>query len=573
MELRIPMRDGVRLSATAWRPAAEGRYPIILIRSPYPRTCCTIPPLAAFYVEHGYAVVSQDVRGRGDSEGQFGFWFQEVDDGYDTIEWLAAQPWSNGRVGMMGPSYPGFAQWLAARAHPPHLVCIVPTSAGGDYFRDFPYMGGAFMEWQALSWVDSMTPRPASDAAAHHEIDIRAMVKYQPLATADSALAGRPLPLYQELLAHPTLDAYWQRIAFAPADFARIDLPALHVTGWYDWAQGSEISLWQGMRRASPAADRQFLLVGAWTHEGAFFGGSTGGANKVGVWDLPPQAILDMKAEHLAFFDRYLKQDANAPLMPRVRLFVTGAEEWRTFDDYPVPGTQTRRLYLHSGGHANSAAGDGALSWQKPAREKPDRYTFDPKPQDERQAWIADPEVERSPKEARPDVLVYTGPVLTAPLAVVGRPQAELFVASDARDTDFVVSLLDVQPDGRVRVLAAFPGVIRARYRHGMDHEILLTPGKPERLRIPLADVAHRFLPGHRIRVEITSVPAPMTNVNSNTGHPIATDTEWRAARQTIFHHRPRASHLILPVLEEPARPRPASGPASAAGPPRGTAW
>ncbi|HEV7786021.1 MAG TPA: CocE/NonD family hydrolase, partial [Thermoanaerobaculia bacterium] len=415
LELRIPMRDGIKLSATVWRPAGAGRVPIILIRSPYPRTCCTIPALAAFYVENGYAVVSQDVRGRGDSEGQFGFWFQEVDDGYDTIEWLAAQPWSNGRIGMMGASYPGGAQWLAARAHPPHLTCIVPTSTGGDYFRDFPYMGGAFMEWQALSWVDSMTPRPPAEAAGKHDIDIQAMIDYRPLATADKALTGRTLPLYQDLLAHSTLDDYWKRITFEPAILAHLDLPVLHVTGWYDWAQGSELFLWNGMRRFSPAADRQTLIVGAWTHEYAFFGG----ASKVGIWDVPPQAILDMKAVHLAFFNRYLKLDASAAAMPRVRLFVTGADEWRTFDDYPVPGVKSRPFYLHSGGHANSASGDGTLSTKPPGKEKADQYSFDPNPKDKRQAWIADPEVERSPKEARSDVLIYTGPILAAPLEVI----------------------------------------------------------------------------------------------------------------------------------------------------------
>jgi putative CocE/NonD family hydrolase len=270
--LHVPMRDGVLLTGTEWRPTAVGRYPIILIRSPYPRTCCTIPQLAAYFVDHGYAVVSQDVRGRGDSGGAFGFWFQEVNDGYDTIEWLAAQPWTDGRVGMMGPSYPGFVQWLAARAHPSHLVCIVPTSGGGDYFRDFPYMGGAFMEYQALSWVSSMTPHPASTDS--RDIDIVAMPKYQPLVTADLALGGRKLPLYQELLAHHSWDSYWKRIAFEPENFAGIDLPVLHVTGWYDWAQGSEIFMWNGMRHSSPARNSQQLIVGPWTHEGTFFGGT-----------------------------------------------------------------------------------------------------------------------------------------------------------------------------------------------------------------------------------------------------------------------------------------------------------
>jgi putative CocE/NonD family hydrolase len=542
--LQVPIRDGVLLTATVWRPKTIGRYPIILIRSPYPRLCCTIPQLAGYFVDHGYAVVSQDVRGRGDSGGVFGFWFQEVNDGYDTIEWLAAQAWTNGRVGMMGPSYPGFTQWLAARAHPPHLVCIVPTSAGGDYFRDFPYMGGAFMEYQALSWVDSMTPRSAS--ASDHEIDIVAMPKYQPLETADLTLAARKLPLYQELLAHHSWDSYWKRIAFEPDTFAGIDLPALHITGWYDWAQGSEIFMWNGMRRSSPARNDQQLVIGAWTHDGAFFGGTA----KVGIWDIPQQAILDMKLEHLAFFDRYLKQDSKAPAKPRVRIFVTGADEWRTLEDYPIPTAEVRRMYLHSGGHANSAKGDGTLSWTVPTTEQPDQYEFIPNPRDWRHAWLADPEFDRGPMETRRiDLLTYTGPVLETPVEVIGRPIAELYFASDAPDTDVVVTILDIQPDGRARVLAEFPGVIRARYRHGIDHEEFLTPGKTELLQIPLADIAHRFLPGHRIRLEINSCAAPMMNINPNTGQSIASNVGWRVAHNTIFHQPDSASRLLLPVV------------------------
>jgi putative CocE/NonD family hydrolase len=236
--------------------------------------------------------------------------------------------------------------------------------------------------------------------------------------------------------------------------------------------------------------------------------------------------------------------------MPRVRLFVTGADEWRIVDDYPVSSARVRPLYLHSGGHANSSGGDGHVGWAAPVKEPSDAYTFDPVPPDGRQAWIADPEVERSSKEERSDVLAYTGPILDAPLDVIGRPQAELFVASNARDTDFVVSMLDVLPDGRVRVLAAFPGVLRARCRNGLTREALLKPGVPTRLRIPLADVAHRFLPGHRVRVEITSCGAPILDLNPNTGGPTATDTAAQPARQTIFHDRHRPSHVDLPVVD-----------------------
>jgi len=544
------MRDGTRLTASAWWPSEEsGRYPTILLRSPYTRTCCTIPNLATFYTKHGYALVSQEVRGRGDSEGKFGFWFQEVNDGYDTVEWLAAQPWSNGRVCIIGGSYLGSTAWLAARSHPPHLNCIAPASAGGEYFEHLPYLGGSFALWDMLTWINMMTPSSTPGG----KIDIKTMVAHRPLVTSDSAVVGRVLPLYRELLAHPTMDAYWKPISFEPADLTSIDLPVLHVTGTYDMASASVLSLWTKMRRFSPARDRQYLILGAWPHELTFFGGNPTADGKLEPpafenWGSAPQTVMDMRNVYLEFFDRHLKSDGDTKPIPRARVYVTGAEEWREYDDFPPQSVGYRALYLHSNGKANSAAGDGSATWIPPTKENPDRYVFDPRPES-KPSPIMDPEDERSSVETRSDILVYTSSVLDASLDVIGPVEAELYVSSDAPDTDFLVSLFDVYPDGRVRGIGAFPGVIRARYRKGFDKEVLMKPSKTERLHVKLAGVAHRFLPGHRLRVEISSSGTPLLSLNQNTGYPAGTDTEWRVAKQTIFHSARTPSHLLLPVV------------------------
>jgi putative CocE/NonD family hydrolase len=272
-----------------------------------------------------------------------------------------------------------------------------------------------------------------------------------------------------------------------------------------------------------------------------------GGDKKIGDFEFSGDSIYDLKALHLAFFDHFLKGSAPKFDFPRAHIYVTGSNKWRDEQEYPPATAQTRSLYLHSGGKANTLGGDGKLTWDAPADELQDRYTYYPEnPVPDGLGYGND----QRDIERRDDVLVYTSEALRDPVEIVGDVFVHAFASSDARDTDFFARLLDVYPDGRTLALGPrFFGVIRARYRNGREHTELLTPGKTEHYQIELFDIGHTFLPGHQIRVEITSSNAPSINPNSNTGNPVATDTDSRPAKQTIFHDRSAASYVALPII------------------------
>jgi uncharacterized protein len=546
-DVRSRMRDGVELSSDLWLPGSEGQYPLILLRTPYLKTSqpgeLNYSMLAKVFAERGYAVAVQDVRGRGDSDGTYGYYFQEGADGYDTIEWMAAQPWCNGRVGMMGPSYMGAAQWYAARHRPPHLVCIAPVVSPGDYFNELPCVGGAFLQYR-LQWCNSVAGRVPQTNVRDDEW--AAILKHRPLLSLDEEL-GRKLPLYRQWLEHDTLDEYWKPLLLSEADYRRIDIPALHIGGLFDIYLCGTLRYWQGMARYSPAANHQYLIVGPWDHVQAF----TGGARKMGELELSDDSLLDVLQLHLRFFDCYLKGSAIRFSAPRVRLYVTGCNQWRECDAYPVSAVQNRKLYLSSQGGANSALGDGRLVVTPPGDAPPDRYAYDPQDPIPLDAFAPGGiyAVDRRLLEQRDDVLVYTGEVQSKSLEVLGQVSVELYAASDVLDTDFTASILDVYPDGRAVALGAkVVGIIRARYRHSLHQTQLLTPGKIEKYRIDLGHIAHAFRPGHCIRIEISSSAAPWYHPNPNTGNPIATDIGSRVARQTIYHDAQRPSALLLPI-------------------------
>jgi putative CocE/NonD family hydrolase len=505
---RTPMRDGVNLSSDIWVPKEPGRYPTILVRTPYIKAegdvANLVTPLAMFYAQHGYVVVIQDTRGRGDSDGKFDFFFTEGHDGYDTIEWVAAQPWSNGKIGMLGVSYLGVVQWLAAREHPPHLVCIAPTAAAGRWLEELPYQGGAFELAWAIDWLNATSDRSGQGTNAAG-LDMKEILKHRPLLTVDEAF-GRRMPLYRQFLQHGTMDAYWKRIRFTEDDFRHLDIPALTITGWFDAGQPGALFYWSNMRAYSPAKDNQYLLVGPWTHIQTF----AGGERKLGGFEFSSDSIYDLKSLDLAFFDHFMKGGTSSFDFPRARIYVTGSNIWRDEPEYPPAAAKIRALYFHSRGHANTFDGDGRLSWEPAKRERPDHYTYLPDspvtPPDGDETGLDQRDIER-----RADVLVYTSGVLKEPIEIIGRILVHLFAASDARDTDFTARLLDVYPDGRaLRLGSRDVGIIRARYRNDLEHTELLTPGKTEHYRIELYDIAHAFLPGHRIRIEISSSYAPV---------------------------------------------------------------
>ncbi|MEZ4589220.1 MAG: CocE/NonD family hydrolase [Gemmatimonadales bacterium] len=544
----VPMRDGVRLSADLWLPDSTGRHPTIVLRTPYIKTPQFRRYGLAAYVRAGFAVMVQDTRGRGDSEGEFDFYFPEGRDGYDTIEWIARQPWSSGLVGMDGGSYLAGVQWLAARERPPSLACMVPTAPSGRIFDEVPYLGGAFRAEWALPWLNDVSGR-VSQGAQNAYVDWRRIATHSPLLTADDAF-GRRMPLYRAFLLHDTLDEYWSRIQLTDRDMARIDVPSLTVTGWFDGDQIGALYYWDLIERRGTLADRTRLIIGPWTHAMTYLGG----AERVGAFELGKEAIIDIQAERIAFFASCLRPGGPRFERPRVRVFVTGANRWVEADRYPLPEVRERALYLRSDGSANGGAGGGRLEWSAPGRERPDSFTYDPT----NPVPSMDVALDHRSVESRPDVLVYSSEPLTEPVDVVGRVFVELHASTDARDTDFTAKLLDVYPDGRSVLLGpAAAGVKRARYREGYERQVPLAPGSVERYRIELYDVGHRFLPGHRIRLQVSSSAFPFVDANRNTGLPVATDTTWTTARQTIWHDAERPSRILLPVLPpDPRLPR-----------------
>ncbi|MGP3536756.1 CocE/NonD family hydrolase [Microbacterium sp. RD1] len=557
--LRTPMRDGVDLVADLFLPDGEGPHPCVLVRTPYGRRFTGmgmgLDRQARFFAANGYAVVLQDVRGRGDSEGTFRFFANEGEDGFDTIEWLAAQSWCDGRVGMLGTSYVATSQWLAARERPPHLVCIIPTSAAGRYPDELPFQGGALLlEWAAM-WEGVMTAelRPGQPGPTREQL-----LSLRPLS-ALSQMMGGPTPAFDEFIAHPVVDDYWRRIRFSDEDFAGLVIPSLHILGSFDEDQPGALTYWRGMQRHSPARDHQFLVWGPWNHAHT----SQGGETSIGDFEFTDDSVVDLDQLHLAFFDRYLAESSSTFNAPPVRIYVTGSNSWREEVTFPLTEEVMRPLFLHSGGAANTLDGDGRLSWDEPREEPEDHYVYDP----------TDPVTPTMPEgfisqargtdqrylERRRDVLVYTTDVLESPVEVVGATVVELYAASDARDTDFTARLLDVQPDGRALQLGpwALGGVVRARFRNGGEREELLEPGRIERYRIDLRDLAHTFSPGHRIRLEISSSYAPVVHPNPNTGDPIATDADYQSAHQTVFHRAGAATHVRLPVINTSSTVRP----------------
>ncbi len=541
-DARVPMRDGVELSADIWMPSSPGKYPTILVRTPYTASAAMFVPIQRSLVDKGYAVVFEFVRGRGDSDGAF-LGGGEGNDGHDTIEWIAEQPWSTGNVCMMGLSYLGGVQWAAARLRPPHLKCMVPTASAVTIINGAMHVGGAFSLAQ-IQWFNRMSGN-WDKARVTAGLNWEKIFQHRPLLTLDEAL-GRRMPLYRKVMAmrDPSFDMITEK-RLGAEDFKAINMPALHVTGWFDSALAGAMELWDGMAAHSTAKDRQYLLVGSWDHVQTFFGGKT----SVGELDFGDDSIVDMAALHARFFNHVLKGEGASFDFPRARVYVTGSNRWRDLDAYPPRQSRDQRFHLHSGGEANTVDGDGALGREAPGGEPADNFTYDPQnpvPSGGRDGIAAD----QRAIEQRQDVLVYTGEVLSEPLEIIGRVSVELYAASDGRDTDFAARLVDVYPDGRaVRLGADVSGVVRARSRNGFGRQELLTPGKVERYEILLRDVGHTFLAGHRVRLEVTSSAYPLVNPNQNTGNPIATDTEWRVAQQTVYHDDDHPSALILPVF------------------------
>lgn len=544
------MRDGVELSADVFLPGGgEGPWPAVLLRTPYDNAAAEIVQLGLLLSRHGYAFVAQDVRGRGDSDGRFTPFRQEGEDGHDTIEWVARQPWCDGAVGTMGGSYAGVAQWLAAREQPAHLRAMVTAASPGRWLEELPYLFGTHSShWLNFLNVTSgrtmqhalFAPRPALP-------DYPAIRRHRPFRDLPARL-GRRLPVWDEWLEHDTYDEYWQALSLE-GSFSRIAVPSLHITGWFDYNQRGELFYWEGMKR-SPAADEQWLVVGPWDHAA-----TRQPVQELGGRDFGPQSLLDLEALHVRFFDRFLKASTSAwSGEPRVRTFSMGVNVWRTHEDWPPPAARPHELFLRSGGSANTAGGDGALSAEAPSRDEPaDTYVYRPDDPTPSYPSLSDQDERHRPIEVgwrlgRADTLVYTTAPLEEPLHVSGVPFLVLHAASDRIDTDWHAQLCEVAASGASHELAT--GCLRAAFRNGRDvPPSPIPPGEVIAYRLELTALDNVFLPGTRLRLCIASADHPRRTQNPNTNARAGDDETWLPATNTVHHDAAAPSRLLLPVL------------------------
>jgi putative CocE/NonD family hydrolase len=469
----------------------------------------------------------------------------EGPDGYDAVEWIAAQPWCSGRVGTFGGSYGGWYQWALAREKPAHLTTMISTAPGGAWMQELPYHNGCLM-LVMLGWLNLTDGRTMQDPTL--VTDWPDVFRHLPLRDMDNRL-GRRLPLWQEWLDHPTLDAYWRAVRLDD-DFAHIDLPVLHITGWYDGDQPGALFFYRGMRADSPRRDDQHLLIGPWDHAGTRLP-----RQQLGGVDFGPAAVEDILDVYRRWYDRWLKDDTDAWTRSHpVRTFLTGANRWSDYPSWPPPDVQVRTLYLHSDGRANTLAGDGRLDWQPPTTEQPaDVYTYDPNDPvpsviDENfySPNVTETPLDRRFQHRRDDVLVYTSQPVDEPLTVIGQPTVQLCAVTDGPDTDWFADLHTVAPTGASMLLAQ--GRLRARFRETLEREILLEPGRLYTYDIELTAVGHVVQSGHRLRLTVTSSSFPSWDRNPNTGHPIGADPELRVARNQVHHSATHPSQLRLPV-------------------------
>jgi uncharacterized protein len=539
--LLIRMRDSVRLAADLFLPAPAGRWPTVLVRTPYSRKT---PSTAGYryFVRRGYAVLIQDVRGRFASEGVFGPISQEGPDGNDTIRWISNQPWSDGRVVMAGSSYAGMTEWWAAIADNPHLLAISPVTSGDDEYIDRYYSnGGALQVGHRLLWLaENLTP------PSHVRPLFQSYIGHLPLRTADLLATGQVLPMWRTAVAHPSRDAFWKRTSIRE-QIGRISVPVLSFGGWFDEYAPSDLDAFSRLAKRGAQIE---TWIGPWSHDPG--------------WRFPtrrfgPEADIPFRVKQADWFDRSIRKEPEPGAVERDRallhIFVMGPNVWRDEREWPLARTHFTPLYLRSSGHANSKSGDGSLQWQ-PVPESPnDSFVYDPKNPVPTsggaiccEATILPPgPLDQSLVENRSDVLVYTSSPVTSDVEVTGPVRVLVYLSTSANDTDVTAKLVDVQPDGKPLLVA--DGIQRLRYRLSLEQPIFVKRNTPYQISVDCGVTSYVFAPGHRIRVEISSSNFPRYDRSLNSPRPNSDEAKLTKAHQTVYHEHGYPSAIILPIV------------------------
>ncbi|MGE4062103.1 MAG: CocE/NonD family hydrolase [Rhodospirillaceae bacterium] len=561
----VAMRDGVHLAVDVYQPDAPGKHAAILSLTPYGKAGSREE--ARRFARRGYVVAVADLRGRYDSEGEWNpISEHHPRDGHDVVEWMAKQAWSNGRVGMMGFSFVGWTQWWTAREHPPALKAIAPMVSPPDGFANVPYQDGVVVGWMT-DWFAQHSGRVAAPVGegpyggytARRAKDLM----HTPYVDINKSRGIQGAPWFEDIYRRNLAGAeIWKAISYqGKENFAKITVPSLNATGWFDVQHSGAPSNYIGMKQfgATPDARRPILIIGPWQHS---LTRQDDGGRAVGPVDYGPEAPIDLRGYTIRFFDHYLKGiDNGVANDPRVYVFVMGANKWHAEKDWPLPQTQYTKYYFSSGGKANSLNGDGVLSIRAPARAGTDTYVYDPaRPTmaPYKGGHTEDGAIDVRPQQSGSDVLVYTTPPLGEDVEVTGPIELKLYAATSARDTDWIVHLSDVAPDGTASLLAE--GVLRARSRDpdnagAFNAERLSTiePGRVYEYTVKFwRATGNLFAKGHRIRVDLSSSYYPFFLRNLNTGADnlaLVKESEAVVATQTVHHGGRNASHIVLPVI------------------------
>ena len=564
----MEMRDGVKLAGEVYRPGDTGKYPAIIMRTPYSGENITggssyikvIPTVQA-----GYALVIAYVRGRFGSEGKYDLGASQQVEGadcYDTVEWVASQPWCDGNIGMAGESALGTVQWRTARENPPHLKAIAPGIAGapgesGPETTDAPVNLNIAVNLLLILAGDVLDK---ADARGENTAEARRMLAQ---VRNDPSLAYNYLPLKDvPQYNFPGIRELWEAclhmgasgrksVTVEPYPFHKVKIPTLSVTNWYDPFARNSFRSFSGMVTdggSKYAREHQHILAGPWCH--------CKPQRVLGHVDFGPyadEAGSGASQYLLSFFDKYLKgKDIDLPV---VRYFTMGSNTWHDASGWPLTETKWQRFFLHGWGSANSLSGNGLLSRDEPENEPADTFTYNPlnpvltaggRGGIVENGFLYGP-VDQVYVERRNDVLCYTSPILDRDIEVTGPLDLHLFASSSCRDTDFTAKLVDVYPDGRA--FNAADGIVRAQYRNSFSIHEMLKPGEIAEFIIRLGPVSQLFRHGHRIRVDITSSNFPTFDRNMNTGNPIGEDAKGIPALQTVFHQNGHASYIDLPVI------------------------
>ncbi|MFC2164176.1 CocE/NonD family hydrolase [Acidobacteriota bacterium] len=573
MNVMVPMRDGVRLATDIYRPNAEGKFPVVLIRTPYGSESKAYSDRGMFYAQRGYVSSIQDCRGKYDSEGDWYGKRDETKDGDDTLTWLGTQSWSSGKVGMVGSSYLGIAQWLVSYTQNPYLKALVPVVGPitlgrnaesyrklATYCNNNASVGSsALLE---LSWLIAVNGRVNQNGAVY---DLDEIANHLPMIEIPKML-GRDMPSWKWLLLEENgrWEQYFKRAAEGnwtepiemdkdfKALYAKVNVPILQMSGWFDCASDFCFYNYQQVKRFSQfpsGKNNQHVMIGPWNHWIRH-------APKIGEFDFGPDSVVNIDETALRWFDRWLKDIPNGiDKDPPVKVFVMGKNEWIKASDWPIPETVFTPYYLHSEGKANSVNGDGFLSAIKPENEPPDKYVSDPANPTPSVTGLDNTDliktgpVDMSNIEKRDDVLVYTSSELQEDVEVTGPLHVVLYVSTSAPATDFFVRLMDVHPSGKsypVFYTYANPYSTRglkAVDRDSNNQEILMC-------EIELPPTSNLFFKGHHIRVEISSSAFPLFR-NLNIDGDIAHATEFNVANQTIYHDKYHPSYIVLPIIPQ----------------------